>query len=577
MKNEAIPPILLQKGFNEIVQINRNTDGKNNCDVYKVNRPGIGHWIVKRIAKEFAVMYRTEKAILTSLRHDFLPIVFDVFEDDQALYIAMEYISGRNFKQLMSRGTKVSETNARKYFLQLCEIFEYLHNKGVVHKDCKPSNIMLSAQGNVHLIDFGVSKSGNYNPGGMSQAYAPPEQVADPNIDDPRLDIYSLGATMFSLLTGELPGTNNAAILRRIDISPKLRAIILKCMESKPGNRYQSIVDIKKALTKEDWAWKTAAAMVFILISATVTFFGYITWQNDITNNFIARGDILQEEGDYQRALSHFESYIRRRPSEPRGYERRRQLLLHQGKYTESLAMFADEAYFFSQFNMPEEAYGITWHNAVSHTILYYHYERHWDALLALLNSNPNILCSYQSYSMRAKIATNTGDINGAVSYYIRLLHFPWQYRGRMTLADHMQNLLNGASLTTGDMRYNFLAAAFSVATSHDSTHMGEMYEHITQFLIGFFAEEVWDYKNANNFAEALELLEQVFDRYYFSRYDFTLLQLRALVTLRLLIFEGASDFAMFAEYARYAIDAAGPQHEGDVAELYDLLNTMGV
>lgn len=386
--NAYIPPILGQRGFVDITCLSAHGLGVSN--VYKVNRPGVGDWIVKRIEKEYATLYKAEKTILTTLRHDFLPIIFDIFEDAQALYIAMEFIPGKSLQDLMDGEAIISETAAQRYFVQLCELFEYLHSKNVIHKDCKPSNIMLSSHNNIYLIDFGISKSPIHNPSGQSHGYTPPEQILAPETVDNRADIYALGATMYSLLTKEVPNKPTqshitAKLNTRTDISLKFRQVILKCMAQKPSGRYQSMADVKKAILTKNWIWKTAIAMVLMLVFSVVTFFGTRIWAEETVDRLITVGDRLLAEGDYQAALYRYETYITRRPLSSTGFQRRRNALLHQGYFLVSLDMANDiEQALFHSF-LEDAQYSATWAGAVNGGVNTFYAQQDWHHLTTLL------------------------------------------------------------------------------------------------------------------------------------------------------------------------------------------------
>jgi len=567
MKSKSnIPPILLQKGYTEIVQINSNTNSDISA-VYKVNRPGIGYWIVKRIVKEFAVMYRTEKAILTSLRHDFLPIIFDVFEDEKALYIAIEFISGESFRELMSDEVQVTEAEIRKYFLQLCEIFEYLHIRGVIHKDCKPSNVMLSDQGNVHLIDFGVSKSGKYNPGGMSQLYAPPEQIADPNIDDPRTDIYSLGATMYSLLTQETPNMDSKRqSLKKANISPNLRGIILRCMEHKPSNRYQTMTDLKKAIAKKDWAWKTVAAFSAMLVSVAIIFFAFFTWSAEITDHLITRGDTLMAEGNYQLAMQHYETFIVRRPAEPLGFERRRRLLVHRGEYSQAVILDNGEN---NENFFADSDFANAWHMAVGHAIVHYYQLRDWPALLELLDSPPVQLTldQYKNYRLRAQIATHNGNVAAAIIYYKQLLD---QYHDCIGAETYLQDLLNGATLAHGEERYHFLAAAIELGYASTLTDL------VYSMLVEHISAEVLAQLESGNLLYADQILTNAFDSYPALAMEFELLLLRVAISQRHLLHGTNAVSLEDLEVHVQAALAAATENSESTYELENLLEIIG-
>jgi len=383
--------IFRKKGYTDIICISPPSEDRISS-VYKVNKPGVGHWIVKRIKKEYAILHRAEKSILTTYRHDFLPTVFDVFEDESALYIAMEFIFGKSFQDLIDSKKAITETAARKYFLQLCDLFEYLHSKDVVHRDCKPSNIILSDNDNVYLIDFGISKTQEYNPKGKSKKYASPEQLEKSDIEDTRTDVYSLGATIYSLLTNGADD-HRSGLKDRKDISKKLKAIIAKCMAHNPKDRYQSMAEIKVQLQKRDWIWKASIATFFVMLSTVVVFFGFNLWVNELTDRLLIRGDELKVASNYQFALSNYETYIRRRPWDPCGYERRRNLFIHRAQFAESLLLFNETEedlfdYFFNHETKPE--FRATWENAVRETIQHYYNNEMWDALYHLLE-NPRV------------------------------------------------------------------------------------------------------------------------------------------------------------------------------------------
>ena len=574
-----IPPILHQKGYTEIECIS-SYESQNVSSVYKVNKPGIGYWVVKRVSKEFAILYRAEKIILTTLKHDFLPIVYEVFEDDKSLYIAMEFIPGQSFEQLINSKKKVTEVEARRYFVQLCELFGYLHSNGVVHKDCEPSNIMLSEHGNIYVIDFGVSKSGKYSPASVSQNYASPEQMADPSIGNPRTEIYSLGATMYSLLTKAPPTKENDGfkamankLSKRTDISLKLRRIILKCMSSKPVNRYRSMWDVKSAIEKKDWVWKIAVAISFMLVSTAITIFGFITWTSETTDSLIPRGDHLVAEGTYDLALSHYENYILRRPTSPYGYERHRRLLVHKGQYIESLVMFnANETILFDYFisrdgNMD---FRNTWISAVSGTIQYLYNLQQWEEILELL-MNPRVqgvLDIYRHVNVLAQIYVHLEEWESAIYHYLQLLQLPWE--DVVEPATHIQNLLNGASVARND-RYHFLSYALDTAHIHSDPMLSSVYS----LILGYYFDMAESHYVSGELQESIDVINIALQKYPIFRQNFDMLNMRAILTFRQLLQAGESSFLQFAEYAWDALEAASSGNEDAVYELRNLLNTL--
>ena len=524
--SKTIPLVLQQKGYISIECIASSPGDISS--VYKVRRPGVGYLVVKRVKKEYAVLYKAEKSILTAFSHDFLPIVFDMFEDEQAFYIAMSFVHGESLQQVIDSDKVISEAAARKYFLQLCELFEYLHGKGVIHKDCKPSNIMISNHDNVYLIDFGISKSPEYNPSGRSVSYAPPEQLNNPNIDDHRADIYSLGATIYSLLTKSLPDKNDN-LKSRPDISKKLKRVIIKCMAKKPQNRYQNMADVKKALVKKDWMWKTAAAMFFMLLFTVVVFFGGQTWNNEITDRLLSRGDQMKSASNYQVALLHYERYISRRPGSPYGYERRRRFLIHRGQFVESLHMYDyNESAFFEYFMQNSLEYRNTWVIAVGEVMQHYYSLQRWGELLDMLE-NPKVQAvsdQYQQLSMRMRIYLQQGNLEHALMYY---------------------RLLIGNNYTVVPSVYGLI---------------------LEQYI-----EQARIYYLNNQFLVAVEVLNTAIQQYPNFANNFDLLHLRAMAMLWHYLSAPHETPTRFILYAQDAIDVAGHENIAHVTALQNFIN----
>lgn len=527
-----IPPILVEKGFVDIICMSPSSLGISS--VYQITKPGVGIWIIKRIKKEYAVLYKAEKHILTQLRHDFLPIIFDVFEDEQALYIAMEFIPGQSLQQLISSESIISESDARKHFVQLCDLFEYLHSKDVVHKDCKPSNIMLSNNKNVYLIDFGISKSEEYNPSGRSHRYASPEQLEKPDITDPRTDIYSLGATMYSLITKEMPSKSGSEpkvvadkLQERTDISNKFKKIIEKCMAKNAEDRFQSMGEVKAALLKRDWTWKVAASFALILVCTVVIFFGFNQWHDEATGRLISRGNEMMGLSNYQMALSHYESYIRLRPLSPEGYERRRNLLLHRGLVTESLELTDNEYALLEYFLETSPEFYNTWLAAVDQAVLHYYNRGQWHELLGLLQNYriAHVIPVHENIEMQMRMHVNMGD----------------------------------------------LQTALLIGRSYDSPFI----DHVYDLIHSDYMSRAYTHYNNNEFRSAVNLINLALQQYprFYSKFD--MLNLRAVAMLSQLWQERSEDFSIFEEYARAAIAAAGAADAASANALNESLRAL--
>ena len=200
---------------------------------------------------------------IAKLDHPNIIRIIDVFDENSTSYYVMEYIEGGSLENKL--GTGLSMSDATHYILQVAETLKYIHKKNIAHLDIKPSNIMLNGNGEIVLIDFGVSKQYDFStggqtsvsPAGCSSGYAPLEQY-DPNgVKDfsPQTDIYSLGATYFKLLTGITP--LNAFGITKDFLQEKLKAkgvptavisIICKSMEKLKENRFSDVCSFIEGL-----------------------------------------------------------------------------------------------------------------------------------------------------------------------------------------------------------------------------------------------------------------------------------------------------------------------------------------
>lgn len=161
---------------------------------------------------------RNEVDVLKSLRHSFLPQVYDLVEFDGNVFAVIDYIEGYDLKYYIENRIEVTESQLIKWLSQLCQVLEYMHRHQprVLHMDIKPANIIIQPNGDVCLIDFGISMLGNGRLRGISYEYSSPEQYYNASLLeqgfndglydlDERTDIYSLGATFYELITGLKP------------------------------------------------------------------------------------------------------------------------------------------------------------------------------------------------------------------------------------------------------------------------------------------------------------------------------------------------------------------------------------
>lgn len=266
--------------------------------------------VVKKIKDHFVgqVNGRAEVDILKRLHHTCLPQVYDFLVIGSSVYTIMEYVEGYDLQQYLDQGYQFPEQTIRQWLLQLSEVLEYLHtqNPPILHSDIKPANLMITPQGTICLIDFNISLDGGNTKDvqGISPWYAAPEQYEEVQnilygresriVLDGRMDIYSLGATFYRVMTGLLPSPEGASDILDMDIpySEGLKAVISKSMKRKPSARFQTAKQMKKALTdigRMDPVYKRygrlqiAGGLVWILCVVTgVLCLYYGNWKNGV-------------------------------------------------------------------------------------------------------------------------------------------------------------------------------------------------------------------------------------------------------------------------------------------------------
>ncbi len=181
-------------------------------------------------------------------------------QKDAYYFIEMEYVDGPNLKQVLAeRTTPFHEREALRLVIPLCEALSFAHEKGIIHRDVKPANVMVDKKEHVKLTDFGTANLFASGQGARPYAaatlsYVSPEQLVG-NPPDPRSDLYSLAATIYEMLWGEPPiqgGDLDRILTEKPDqipgISDAMNGILLKCLQKKPGQRLQSAEDMKAAL-----------------------------------------------------------------------------------------------------------------------------------------------------------------------------------------------------------------------------------------------------------------------------------------------------------------------------------------
>ncbi|MFN2454082.1 MAG: protein kinase [Pyrinomonadaceae bacterium] len=211
--------------------------------------------------------FRRESLLLTSLEHSSIPTIYDYFYEEDAgrFYLVMKYISGGDFASRLRNapGGRIDEKTVTEWVVQVADVLHYLHNrpKPIIYRDLKPANLMIDGtSGRVMIIDFGIARWVHKEEKGVTavgtMGYAPPELFSGQV--EPRSDLYSLGATMFHLLTGSDPQDNPLLIFdftknprpRQINpaISVEMERMLMRAVEYKPENRFRSAAEMRDAL-----------------------------------------------------------------------------------------------------------------------------------------------------------------------------------------------------------------------------------------------------------------------------------------------------------------------------------------
>lgn len=215
---------------------------------------------------EFARQFRLEATILAGLRQPNLPRVSDHFViEPQGQYLVMDFIEGEDLRQRLDRLGPLHEQEVIIIGVAICDAMAYMHSRKpmILHRDIKPGNVRITPNGHIYLVDFGLAKlvegreTTNTGARAMTPGYSPPEQYGTARTD-PRSDIYSLGATLYTALCDVLPEDALDRAMNRTELTPILKhnpkvsehvaTIIEKCLAIRTEDRYQSAEELRYAL-----------------------------------------------------------------------------------------------------------------------------------------------------------------------------------------------------------------------------------------------------------------------------------------------------------------------------------------
>ncbi len=245
------------------------------ADVYKAKCHKLNRYVAIKVLKEeyvhdkdFVNKFKAEAKSAACLSHQNIVGIFDVVEEGSLYYIVMEYIDGITLKQYIGENGHLTEEEALIIALQIAQGLSAAHDQHIVHRDIKPQNILLGKDGAIKVADFGIARAvsgGTINATAIGSVhYFSPEQARGSACDE-RSDIYSLGISLFEMLTGQLPfvgDTSVAVALAHINdplpdmdeyvsgLSDRVKQIVKTCTMKKPEQRYLTVYDLIAELKK---------------------------------------------------------------------------------------------------------------------------------------------------------------------------------------------------------------------------------------------------------------------------------------------------------------------------------------
>lgn len=270
------------------------------ADVYKGRDHKLNRYVALKVLKRefredelFVKKFQSEAQAAAGLMHPNIVNVYDVGEDRGLYFMVMELVEGITLKEYIQKKVRLTPKEVISITLQVCAGIEAAHNNGIIHRDIKPQNIMISKEGKVKVTDFGIAKattSNTISTNAMGSVhYTSPEQARG-GFSDIRSDIYSLGITMFEMITGELPFDGETTVSIAIkhlqediaapselvpDIPYSLERIILKCTQKSSDRRYQNmgelISDLKHSLVDPEGDFVTIAPFANVADTVAIT------------------------------------------------------------------------------------------------------------------------------------------------------------------------------------------------------------------------------------------------------------------------------------------------------------------
>ena len=307
-------------------------------------------WAIKEVRKDGVKDYDVvrqgliaETDILKRLNHPHLPSIIDVIDRDDTFLIVMDYIEGKSLDHWLKKDGAQPQEKVVEWAKQICDVLGYLHSRKppIIYRDLKPANVMLKPDGQIMIIDFGTARE--FKETSIedtsclgTQGYAAPEQYGGHGQTDARTDIYTLGATMYHLLTGHNPSLPPYEMypIRRWNpaLSSGLEKIVLKCTQRNPNDRYQNCAELMYALEhygeldsayrrKQSIKWKSFIASCALTIVSLAGSIGFkVAESKTIKNSYDGYISEATKVTTQEERADYYEKAIKIDPEREEGY-----------------------------------------------------------------------------------------------------------------------------------------------------------------------------------------------------------------------------------------------------------------